>query len=135
MEQNIQENKLKDEFVTIEVKGQELKLILDGKALEYAEDLLDKSIAGIFLKMISGMSQEALEKLDNVSEENYMEILGMFNMPRIKELKAIIVASSKRYNHGIKDKDILEELEDTSVFDMFSIVMPLLMNSKIMPRA
>lgn len=135
MEQNIQENKLKDEFVTIEVKGQEVKLVLDNVAIEYAEDLLDESIAGIFLKMISGMSQEALEKLDTVSEENYMEILGLFKLPKLKHMRAIIVASSKRYNHGIKDKDILEELEDTSVFDMFSIVMPLLMNSKIMPRA
>ena len=58
----------------------------------------------------------------------------MFNMPKIKDMKAIIVASSKRFNHGLSDKDILEELEDTSVFDMFSIVMPLMMNSSILPR-
>lgn len=126
--------KLQDQFVNIEVKGKEVKLILDGKAMEYAEELLDKSIAGIFLNMISGIDQETLNKLENVSDSNFMEVLGMFNMPKIKDMKAIIVASSKRFNHGLSDKDILEELEDTSVFDMFSIVMPLLMNSRILPR-
>lgn len=126
--------KLQDQFVNIEVKGKEVKLILDGKAMEYAEELLDKSIAGIFLNMISGIDQETLNKLENVSDSNFMEVLGMFNMPKIKDMKAIIVASSKRFNHNLSDKDILEELEDTSVFDMFSIVMPLLMNSRILPR-
>ena len=126
--------KLQDQFVNIEVKGKEVKLILDGKAMEYAEELLDKSIAGIFLNMISGIDQETLNKLENVSDSNFMEVLGMFNMPKIKDMKAIIVASSKRFNHNLSDKDILEELEDTSVFDMFSIVKPLLMNSRILPR-
>lgn len=126
--------KLQDQFVNIEVKGKEVKLILDGKAMEYAEELLDKSIAGIFLNMISGIDQETLNKLENVSDSNFMEVLGMFKIPRIAEMKAIIVASSKRFNHNLSDKDILEELEDTSVFDMFSIVMPLMMNSSILPR-
>ena len=53
--------KLQDQFVNIEVKGKEVKLILDGKAMEYAEELLDKSIAGIFLNMISGIDQETLK--------------------------------------------------------------------------
>lgn len=135
MSEENKELELKNEDVIIEIKGKQVKLVLDNVAMEYAEDLLDESIAGIFLKMISGLDQESISKLDDISEENFMEVLGLFKLPKIKEMKAIIVAASKRYNHGIKDKDILEELNDTSVFDLFSIVMPLMMNSKILPRA
>lgn len=130
-----EEKQKQNDEVIVNVKGKDIKLVLDSVALEYAEDLLDESVAGIFIKMLSGMDQESLEKLDNIDEGNFMEILSLFKLPKVKEMKAIIVASSKRFNHGIKDKDVLESLEDLSVFDLFSIVMPLLMQSKILPRA
>lgn len=130
-----EEKQKQNDEVIVNVKGKDIKLVLDSVALEYAEDLLDESVAGIFIKMLSGMDEESLEKLDNIDEGNFMEILNLFKLPKVKEMKAIIVASSKRFNHGIKDKDVLESLEDLSVFDLFSIVMPLLMQSKILPRA